>query len=87
MSHNSASQKTRPVKEILRDISLSSSPLLGSEIYHDVVPFINTDAVANPDQESKIREIRWEMILKGRHSFLERAVYLGTLTLLNSFRG
>ena len=74
-----AKKQTRSVREILKETTVHSSH---SEIrrilVQKVLPWINTEAVANKEQEKKIRslgdEVKWTSLFE-------------LISLLNSLRG
>jgi len=73
--------KPRPVKEILVEIALSLPVRLGSNALSETMLFINTDALANTEQEKEIKKMRWNST---RTDDLEFAL---RILVLNSFRG
>ncbi len=68
----------RPVKTILQELINDSNRRDSECIVADILPAINTDAVANEDQEKWIREI----------DFIDSPIYVHDYVgILNNFRG
>jgi len=72
---------TRPVKEILEEISKNKPSYISLFIKGDIIPWINSDALANKEQEKVIRYVAWPRLV-GDQILLDL-----TILKLNSLRG
>jgi len=76
--------KTRPVKEILQEIAVAQPSTRGQSPIREKIPFINTEAVANIEQEKAIKKMRWDDIPRDA---VGRVAFALDIVLLNSLRG
>jgi uncharacterized Fe-S cluster protein YjdI len=71
----------RPVKEILEEISKKSPSFVARNLKEKIIPWINSEAVANREQEKMIKTMAWAGIVGD-------SVYFDlTILKLNSLRG